>query len=271
MWSAATRATRSSTSVTRSVRGPRRRSVREGSSAKRQDADGDPRQRRHACAAPSGRGIRADRLIHSVARVSPLAFSLQAKHTAQPQEPIVERPRAGEPTLGEEGLVLRIGASPQRARRRIDVKRLRRFALDREHERVRRAGRQLVQLRQQPPSENDRSGFTPHAGHLQVEASPAAVGRAEVRSTPSRTIGLVRELDPSICQQEMGDLQLGADVAQGVRVPASRSFFRILSRCASANDRKRADAASHPASSSAIGSAGSPTYRWLTSRSTAVS
>ena len=125
------------------------------------------------------------------------------------------------------------------------------FAGGGDQQEVRHARRQLAELGQDHPAQGIRVRHAARPRDLDVAGPGPAEGQREVGPGVAGPVGLVRELDAAIGEQEVGGTQLGPDVQERLVVPAVRSFLRILSRWASANARKRADPASQASSSRA--------------------
>ena len=186
------------------------------------------RQARQARAARSGSAIRADPLLHSVARASPAAPSHHDQDRTEPQIALVEPTRPVEPASGEERLVLRVGPRPQRPGDRRDVKRLGGFALDGDYHDVGQARGELAQLRQQLSSVTRRVRRATQPRDLQVEAWRTAPGHREVRAGLLRSVRFVRELDAPIRQQQVGRLQFRPHVPTRLRVQRAAQLLSDL-------------------------------------------
>ena len=97
-----------------------------------------------------------------------------------------------------------------------------------DHERVRHARRQLAQLGQDRRREPGRARFASQPRDLEVERPGAAERQREVRPALAGSVGLERQLDPPVREQQDCGQQLGAHVAQGVGIPCGPELLADL-------------------------------------------
>ena len=71
-----------------------------------------------------------------------------------------------------------------------------------------------MELREERPHEGGRAW----PRHLEVQARRIPEREAEVRASAARAVGLEGQADPSILEEEVGDVELGTDVVEGLGV-----------------------------------------------------